>query len=300
MFPHCFVDKTELQMHYLHILLTLFALHLPHAAQALLTQPPATDSDLQIVDNRLALNDFSNLHVVLLGDSETAIGGDQCNQPLGWNKWFAEALQPASCRSYARSGATWTNTIRTKLNREENIGILGDDNVIYNQVERLKAAVKTGEQVTPNLIIIAAGTNDAWFQKRRPGVFDKSAAQAFSIQDKFITDRKVNTITSLTESIRYNCELLMQAFPDAQIILLTPMQAAAVPTTEILRTADTIAECAKWLSVGLVRMDGGSSLYRPREKVKNKFTYDGTHTNEAGARRNGRYVARQVAAMLYF
>ncbi|MBQ5826020.1 MAG: hypothetical protein IIW46_00885, partial [Bacteroidaceae bacterium] len=113
-------------MHYLHILLTLFALHLPQMAKALLTSSPMAYSDCHVVDSLPAINDFSNLHVVLLGDSETAIGGDQCDQPRGWNKWFAEALQPASCRSYARSGSTWTNTIRTKLTREENIGILGD------------------------------------------------------------------------------------------------------------------------------------------------------------------------------
>ena len=50
----------------------------------------------------------SVMHVVILGDSNTFIGGDQCDKPQGWNKWFKELANPLSCRSYARSGATWT------------------------------------------------------------------------------------------------------------------------------------------------------------------------------------------------
>ena len=49
-------------------------------------------------------------HVAILGDSNTWLGGDQCDQPRGWNKWFKDYFAPASCRSYARSGATLTNT----------------------------------------------------------------------------------------------------------------------------------------------------------------------------------------------
>ena len=77
------------------------------------------------------------LHVVLLGDSNTWIGGDDCDKERGWNTWFKQLFQPASCKSYARSGATWTNTKVTKRNPKENIGNLGNDNVIYNQVVRL-------------------------------------------------------------------------------------------------------------------------------------------------------------------
>lgn len=287
-------------MKYWHYILIFIAMFF---SQGITAQPTSSEPKSNVCNelvNASELYDFSNLNVVLLGDSETSIGGDLCDKPRGWNKWFADALKPASCRSYARSGATWTNTTNTKKNCEENIGVLGDDNVIYNQVERLKSAVGTGTQVVPNLIIIAAGTNDAWFQKRRPGIFNINATQAFSKQDAFITNRNVNTITSLTESIRYNCELLMEAFPNTQIILITPMQASAIETAEIMRVADVIATCGKWLSVGVVRMDAGCSLYRPREKMKHKFTYDGTHTNEEGARRNGRYIARQVASMLQF
>ena len=114
------------------------------------------------------------LHVVMLGDSNTWIGGDDCDKPLGWNKWFKDALQPTTCKSYARSGATWTNTPQTHRDTKENIEILGNNNVIYNQICRLQEAVEGGDQAIPQLILIMAGTNDAWFQKQRPKAFLRS------------------------------------------------------------------------------------------------------------------------------
>ena len=87
-----------------------------------------------------AANSGHPMHVVILGDSNTWIGGDDCDKPRGWNKWFADVFQPLSCKSYARSGATWTNTIQTRKNPDEDIAVLGNDNVIYNQIVRLLAA----------------------------------------------------------------------------------------------------------------------------------------------------------------
>ena len=87
-----------------------------------------------------------SLHVVILGDSNTWLGGDGCDKAQGWNKWFRDAFQPATCRSYARSGATWTNTPETRRNTQENIGVLGNDNVIYNQICRLEEAINNGSQ----------------------------------------------------------------------------------------------------------------------------------------------------------
>ena len=173
------------------------------------------------------------LHVVLLGDSNTWIGGDDCDKPRGWNKWFKELFQPASIKSYARSGATWTNTKATKLNPEENIGTLGNDNVIYNQVVRLKQAVQEGKQATPDIIIIGAGTNDIWFRSKRPGLYTMAADKAMAEDATSIIAKPVNQVLSLTESVRFNYELLHQAFPEARIIILSPMQTTKVPTQDI-------------------------------------------------------------------
>lgn len=240
----------------------------------------------------------SNINVAILGDSNTWIGGDDCDKGKGWNKWFKDIFRPASCKSYARSGATWTNTPQTKTNTEENIAVLGDDNVIYNQIVRLQEAVKKGLQPMPNLIIIAAGTNDAWFEDKRTLAFSQNADEVFSMDEKPITDRPVNTITSLAASVRYGCEMLMESFPNAQIILLTPLQCTAITLSQILRTGDIIEDCARHMSICVIRQDKTCCVSRTRELRTKRFTTDGTHTNAEGARRNGIFLAKKIASML--
>lgn len=233
-------------------------------------------------------------HVVVLGDSNTWLGGDDCSKPRGWNTWFKQAFKPTSCRSYARSGATWTNTTETRRNTQENTGVLGNDNVMYNQIERLKEACERGEQAVPELIILAAGTNDAWFAKERPGAFDVSVGEAFLPPTDSIVSRPAAKVCSLAESVRYGCELLRTAFPDARLVLLTPLQTTAAPAELIAQAGDIIEACAERLQAQAIRMDRESCVKAEAERVKRRYTYDGTHTSEAGARQNGLLVAKRL------
>ena len=235
-------------------------------------------------------------HVVILGDSNTFIGGDACDQPRGWNKWFKEAFAPASCRSYARSGATWTNTEVTKRNTTENIGVLGNDNVVYNQIERLKDVCLQGEQPTPDLIIISAGTNDAWFVSQRPQVFAQTVDGAFA--DEAMVFRPANEVLTLAESVRYGCELLKTAFPEARIILLTPLQATKADAQLITKAGDIIEACARRMALGVIRLDQEGCIKVADQRSVRKYTTDGVHTNVAGARYNGLLVARRVKEMI--
>ena len=245
----------------------------------------------------LAMTGHEGLNVVILGDSNSSIGGDDCDQPRGWTKWFKERFAPATCKSYARSGATWTNTPQTRRNVKENIGKLGNDNVVYNQICRLEEACRNGLQPSPHLIIISAGTNDAWFHDQRPQAFSMTAEEAFNPSDRFITDREARTVLSLAASVRYGCEMLMERFPDAQIVLLTPLQTTAAPYNLIRQAGDIIEACADRMCIGTVRLDKLGSVYDVRERRQKTYTYDGTHTSEQGARRNGYMVAAQVNAM---
>lgn len=227
----------------------------------------------------------SSLDIVIFGDSNTWYGGDNCDKPRGWNKWFKDAFHPATIRSYARSGATWTNTTVTKRNTQENTARLGNENVIYNQIERLKEAIDSGLQRQPQLILIMAGTNDAWFQKDRPKVFDVTAEEAFAIDN--LKCRPVSQVISLAESVRYDCELLQTVCPQARIILLTPMQSTAAGIANIAKAGDVIEECGRLLHLSVIRLD--------QEAVD---TRDGTHTSELGAQHIGTYIAQQIATLL--
>ena len=245
------------------------------------------------------------MNVVLLGDSNTWIGGDSCNLARGWNKWFRDELAPASCRSYARSGATWTNTEATINTTSEYTEKLGDNNVVYNQINRLAEAVAEGRQPVPDMILIAAGTNDAWFSAKRPLAFAKTADEAFAaITDDEgggadIMSRPAGSILTLAEAVRYGCTMLQKAYPDAMIIVLTPLRSTAVPDKSIRTAGDIMEECCRKMGVGVIRQDGNDFISPKQERRHKRFTTDGTHTNEAGARHNARLITSAVRAMLH-
>ncbi|MGN1263698.1 MAG: SGNH/GDSL hydrolase family protein [Prevotella sp.] len=258
----------------------------------------------------------TELNVVMLGDSNTWIGGDSCNLAKGWNKWFRDEFAPASCRSYARSGATWTNTEATVCNTADYTEKLGDDNVVYNQINRLAEAVASGGQTVPDLIIIAAGTNDAWFSGKRPLAFSKTADEAFAgtttakisshkagtadeTAGSDMTSRPACTILTLAESVIYGCTMLQKAYPDATIIVLTPLQSAAVPTDSISLAGDIMEGCCRRMGIGVIRQDGNDYINARLERRNRQLTTDGTHTNETGARHNARLIARSIKALLY-
>ena len=237
--------------------------------------------------------DSTDVHVVMLGDSNTWLGGDDCSKAKGWNKWFRDKMQPKSCRSYARSGATWTNTEETKTNVEENIGVLGNDNVIYNQIQRLFLLFDKGKQKVPDMILISAGTNDVWFDDKRPEVWDMTAEEAFA--DSALASRDVSAVRTLAGAVRYGCLMLKSKFPEARIIILTPMQTTAAPTEKIHRASQIMEECAKLMDMEVIRLDTESCVRSEDEQKRKRFTYDGTHTSVKGARRNGYMIAERVS-----
>ena len=70
------------------------------------------------------------LDVVILGDSNTWLGGDDCSKPKGWNTYFKAEFKPKSCVSLARSGASWTHTYETVRNTAEYAAKPTPNNVI--------------------------------------------------------------------------------------------------------------------------------------------------------------------------
>ena len=236
-------------------------------------------------------------HIVALGDSNTWLAGVSCTNPKGWITVLKEQMEPASCRSYARSGATWTHTELTKYNTEEYTSLLGDDNVIYNQVNRLRDACNDSTQHTPDLILILSGTNDMWFEAKRPQAFSKTAEEVCTDTAALYPTRQPNEILSMAEAIRYDYEMLREFCPEATIVLLTPMQATKVSREVVTKTGELIDQCGALLQMPVIRLDevGINSEEEQREK---RYTSDGVHTNTDGALLIGSYVAEKVYEMI--
>ena len=236
-------------------------------------------------------------HVVILGDSNSSIGGDSCDNETGWTKWFREIVEPASCHSYARSGATWSNTTKTKHNEKEKTAQLSDDNVIYNQICRLITAYDAGRQPQPDIIIIAAGTNDAWFTKRRPHALDIVPAEVL-VRGDSLTSLPPSSLLTVGEAVVANCALIKSRFPRAKVILLTPLQCTATTVERIRKVGDIIESSGRLLNIAVVRQDEVSPIRREEEIERHRYTTDGTHTNAVGAEANGRILADIVTKYL--
>lgn len=220
--------------------------------------------------------------VVALGDSNTWLGKDACSDPRGWTYHMAGALPAISIRSYARSGATWSETAKTRLDTAEYSEVITDDNVVRTQIARLKADVDRRILPSPDVIIISSGTNDAWFEtKYRPG--------ALSMTDT-ISPR------SLYGAVRASLDDIAGAFPDARVILLTPMQSTAVPDSRIHLASDIIDRAAGCATV--VRLDSLSPVRSCYERNSRTYTYDGTHTSPRGAKANADIILKYLTPML--
>lgn len=282
----------------MHLFSKFLSLGLLLAALPFCTTPLHAARSTSVADSAEAPKSHPDVNVVILGDSNTSIGGDDCTQPRGWNTWFRESFAPATCRSYARSGATWSHTVRTKADELEVTGRLSDDNVVYNQVLRLHTAWTAGNQPVPDLILIMAGTNDAWFKAERPGAYLTTVAEAFDVPADTLLSRPAGRTLGLTECVRRACLMLQSDFPKALIVLMTPMQTTQAPDELIRRTGDLIEGCGGRMGIPVVRMDKESVVRSTQEAQHTTYTYDGTHTSEAGARSNGLLMARRAGALL--
>lgn len=241
--------------------------------------------------------ELNDKHVALLGDSNTWIGGDSCTAEDGWSFWFAKAAAPKSIKSYARSGATWTNTPATTVALDEYSEVLGDNNVIFNQVLRLFADVDSGGNQAPDLIIIAAGTNDAWFADRRPAEFSATVDQAFGRDEWEYKAAQPSAFTSLAESVRYNLLFLQGFFPEADIVVLTPIPSIKISPEMLAKVSEIIADASQRMSCKVVRMDQLSPINPESEMTRRRLTKDGVHTSPQGARSHGEIMAKAVSEM---
>lgn len=235
---------------------------------------------------------------VILGDSNIWLAGDSCDNHQGWVAWLRDMRRMPLCTSYARSGASWSHTCATTANTTEDIAILGDNNVIYNQVLRLREAVASGRQQQPSLILVSAGGNDAWFASKRPHEFDLTVDQAFATPDSTLLGLAPCEILSLPQAIRYCSLMLRQSFPHATIVLLTPMQMAKVEPEMMQRVSSLIDASATRLGLPVIRLDGDEPISRTLELETHVNTYDGTHTSEKGAQKVAAFVNERLDSIL--
>lgn len=237
-------------------------------------------------------------NVAILGDSNTWIGGDSCDNSKGWSYWFALEAAPAHMRSYARSGATWTHVAATVADLAGYSEVITDNNVVYNQVLRLIDAVRHKGDLEPDIIMISAGTNDAWFPHLRPEAFSREPSDALGRDEVELLSLLPGKIRSLPEAVRYDLLMLQGAFPRARLIVMTPLQSIKISDGMLADVSGMIEETALASGASVIRQDLLCPVDREAEMTCRRLTSDGTHTSVEGARRNADVIVECVARIL--
>lgn len=99
-----------------------------------------------------------------IGGAIAFMGDSLTTEDWNNNEWLApfdKIIQYSKRLNYAQSGATWSHRGATKYNLHNKWGVWNDDNVIWNQINRLIYDIKNNNQIIPDILIIMAGTNDA-------------------------------------------------------------------------------------------------------------------------------------------
>ena len=222
--------------------------------------------------------------IALLGDSMTWIGGDSCRNATGWSHVLRESGIAGKIDVFARSGATWTNTNATRCNPAYYTEILHDDNVVYNQAIRL-IEMADSDGSTPDIIILFAGANDAWFEARRPGIFDVE-----DTVEKYTLSTQPGEVTSLAGSVALVADILSERFPTTTLLFVTPIQMSKTDAGKIFHVSDIIEKTASDRGFHTLRADKETGISHEVEAKSPTYTYDGVHTNPEGARLLGGYI----------
>lgn len=255
--------------------------------------------DRKIIALEGEIRDFSEKACVIMGDSITWVGNDDLSGVEGWTHYFKDWFNFKSIRSYARSGATWSCTADTEYNIVENTGSLAPNNVCYNQMNRLLHDIEEGTQETPDYIIVALGTNDAWYRHSASAEGGVDVVkELFNNATNYEQDVPINTCLTVAMAIRYFSDMVANNLSNTQVILLTPLQSSSISYDNIISIGDIIEECAKYCSYPVIRQDKECGVYRIQEARGFVNTKDGTHLSSIGAEKVGNYLAQKIKNLL--
>lgn len=225
-------------------------------------------------------------NVVLMGDSIT----DNVDDYGWWVDIIPEYVEFQSLKNYACGFARWTLASGTTENLTTHKHEAASWNVIWNQVNRLKADVDSGATAIPDVILILAGTNDVSLNQNFGTI--ETAFDGESILDKSFAD-----IATMAQSIRYTCEYIRSLYPYAQVILATPMQRPGQSESSTAwQCRDIIIGCARNLSLCVIDQMAELGVYGFGESTDPVYLGDWVHPNRTtGSRLIARFIAKQLA-----
>lgn len=283
---------------------------------------PNLDKSVENLNERVSILEagseypYANKVIYVLGDSITWLGGDNCDgtrtgyEHRGWTEYFKERIQPRIMKSYARSGATLSCYSDSQENPSANYGSPAADNILWNQVVRMKNDIDNGADI-PDYIIIAAGCNDAFMYETT----EESYAERHTAINGLLSDNVENILNtnvgeswygiktptecaSIAKTMRWMKDAFVSICPNAQVIICTPLQSHYSSLTTQNEVSQRIDECSQFVSWSTINQGKDCMISRLQEAKGYHFTADGTHPSVLGATMVGHILARKVLNIL--
>lgn len=228
------------------------------------------------------------------------------------NSWIRQAipLMGGILVNFARSGARAGDHPTTAINLSPAVPINSPDNTLSNQVRRAAQATTalgqeitwthpvtgevfgvptaigtgTGTRTAPDVIIIALTTNDTLYTDDFSTVKDLTLSSLPN--------------TQLVGGLRWAVENLMILYPNAQIILCTPIQSqpgGSRPFNVTKVKRDRVVEVANYYSLEVIDAFYESGINEKFEIAGNgRYLSDGLHPNDAGKAKMRDYLINEL------
>ena len=277
------------------------------------------------VNEKLNSGYFENKIIYALGDSITYLGGS-------WAYQLASKLGAKKVINISRGSARWGDRGNNQIDYDTNsplysLGIaasistdgktvwfdgnsgltngnLPTDNSSYttisNEIRFMQRLTTTEGYESPNIIIIACGVNDT------------EASTILYTEDNFndVFNTTFENMTTTNRSnlgggLRWCIEKLRSLYPNAQVIVATPIQSAYAYLRPYLpNTCKWIKAMADYYSIHVIDAYTECGITKAFEKGWNdtvyissnsgRYLYDGLHPNNAGNILMGNYFAQEL------
>lgn len=217
---------------------------------------------------------------LIFGDSITQTS-DVDNGSVDSSTWFTnwasyakDQLKMSDFKNYAKSGAAF---------RE-----YGQTNQWQMISHQINTAIANNE--TPDVIVIACGTNDAGVNL---GDYD-TALNKTSLTD-------LNRALTL-ESMRWALWTLRQTYPNAVCFYCNPLQRADVETQERKSLNENLVKMASRYGFNIIDQYNKSGIIKDLEiwQEQGQFLVDGLHTNTNGKKIQSNYIVSEIVSRMAY
>lgn len=275
------------------------------------------------IENRLSALEqgaeyiFADKVIYVFGDSITWLGGDDCDgtrsgyEHKGWTEYFKNAINPLLMKSFARSGATLSCFTTSSEDASAYYGSPDKDNIVWNQIIRMKNHIQNGGAI-PDFILIAAGINDGMIFESTSSTYAElhDAIQGLlsdnvedelnaNVSTSWFGSKTPSQCASIAKTLRWIKDACISICPNAQIILLTPLQGGLCSLSLQNQITQRIIDCSAYMSASHINQGKECGISQLQESKGYHFTYDGTHTSVIGATRVGKILATRFKAFAF-